>query len=86
VNQKGTEAMKPKRAAEVVKLLRDIDAEFASYHAGSWLAGEDSSKTIEKLNTLIGELRDALWHEMPRKLARGMDEEDGLPAGRGQWP
>jgi hypothetical protein len=33
--------------------------------------------------TGIGELRDALWHELPRDVALRMDREDGLPADRG---
>lgn len=73
--------MKARRAAEVVEILQEIERELARFR-------EDRKSDAEMawLDVKIGQLRDALWHEMPRRLARVMDEEDGYPAGTGRWP
>ena len=73
--------IKRKRAANVFGLLREIEQALARYYQG-----EEPDTVISKLDKKIGELRDALWHEVPREFALRMDEEDGLPAGRGEWP
>jgi DNA-binding GntR family transcriptional regulator len=77
----GAAAMNQARAAEVVEILREIEQELARFRAA-----KKSDDEIAWLDLRIGELRDALWREMPRKLARVMNEEDGLPAETGRWP
>jgi len=73
--------MKHKQAVKVLSVLREIEQTLASYYEG-----EESDAVIAKLDEKIAELRDTLWHVMPRAFALQMDEEDGLPAGRGEWP
>lgn len=70
--------MRAKRAAEVVEILREIEREIACFYEG-----KEPGEVMEQIDQQINELRCALWHEMPRKFARIMDNEDGLPAGRG---
>jgi hypothetical protein len=70
--------MNSTRAAEVVEILREIERELARFREGK------KSDEIAWLDLKVGELRDAIWHEVPRKLARVMDEEDGYPAGTGR--
>jgi hypothetical protein len=65
--------MKPERAIEIVRRLSEIEHEVARYYAG-----EDSDSVMEKLDVLIHELRDALWHEVPDVLATLMDQEEGI--------
>lgn len=70
--------MKRRRAIEIHALLREIDQALAGYYAG-----EEPVEVMEQLDLKISELRDALWHELPRDVALRMDQEDGLPADRG---
>jgi hypothetical protein len=70
--------MKRRRATEIHALLREVDQALAAYYAG-----EEPAGVIEQLDLKISELRDALWHEVPRDVALRMDREDGLPADRG---
>jgi DNA-binding GntR family transcriptional regulator len=73
--------MGPKRAVEIIEMLAAIECELARFYAGA-----EADEVIAALDLKISELRDALWHEMPREFARIMDAEDGLPAARGEWP
>jgi hypothetical protein len=73
--------MRAERSAEIVALLSAIEREFVRFDRGA-----EAASVIAELNEKIGELRDVLWHEMPRELARRMDAEDGLSANRGKWP
>jgi len=65
--------IKTTRAAEIVRTLSKIEAEIARFYAG-----EDADSVIESLDVLIGELRDALWHEVPNALSSFMDQEEGV--------
>ena len=70
--------LKAQRAAEVVTLLSAIHRELERL--------EEQGSPIAMLEELIGELRDALWHEVPRDLANLMDIEDCLDPNRGTRP
>jgi hypothetical protein len=70
--------VKRSRATEIHALLCEIDQAIAA-----WYAGEEPAGVMQRLDEKIGELRDALWHELPRDVALRMDREDGLPADRG---
>jgi hypothetical protein len=69
--------MKRSRATKIHALLRQIDRAIAAYYAG-----QEPATVMQRLDLKLGELRDALWHELPCDLALRMDREDGLPADR----
>ena len=70
--------MKRRRATEIHAALCEIEQVIAAYYAG-----EEPAGVMQRLDLEIGGLRDMLWHELPRDLALRMDQEDGLPVGRG---
>lgn len=78
--------MKTKRATQLLALMRQIDREFARYYQAGNRGRAVAGQIVESLDLLFGELRDTLWHEVPRAHALEMDREDDLPAGRGQYP
>lgn len=70
--------MKRRRANEIHAALREIKQAIAGYYAG-----EEPAKVMQRLDLEISGLRDMLWHELPPDIALRMDQEDGLPVGRG---
>lgn len=67
--------IKKKDAEDVLKCLRAIQKQIDRYYAEDhW---NNTNDIMEMIGIELEELRCVIWHEMPLKFARIMDDEDG---------
>lgn len=59
-------------AQEIFDKLTEINQLFDRWYAGE---GDD---VVQEIDMEIGVLRDILWHEVPRSIARAMDEQEKI--------